>query len=277
MNTKLPSKLARAGRDLQAAVDILETLGIDDLRALSDVMADLGQHCSRLPADGLADAEQSDGFLNAFTAARGGLAGHEVYDDEETGSAEQRAGGERSDADSAWKIVWGKRDKAWLAARCADCQAHLRGQQVPPMQAVGTVTSGTFDPCNHGFRKLSLAGPGGLQWFERHVDETDLDGWDPLRLNVYLTRDGGFTTIWYGLLAPSFAESKLGITVDLSLDLSEMYEQILFRGDIEEDAFGALLLQAIRIDRNVACELSMSDEFGLECHAIERTKGGGGS
>ncbi|WP_419412587.1 hypothetical protein [Primorskyibacter sp. 2E107] len=131
------------------------------------------------------------------------------------------------------------------------------------------MTAEMFELRKHGFRKLPISGPGHLEWFERNINGFDGDGYDPLRLNVYLTRDGGFTTIWFGLLDSAAAEHKLGVVADLSVNLSELYEEILFRGDIESPAFGATLLEAIRVDQKRACVLKMSGKFGLECHAIK--------
>lgn len=103
-----------------------------------------------------------------------------------------------------------------------------------------------------------------MQWFELHHPDLVMGGRDALRLNVYLTRDGDFTTIWYGLIDPLIAEAKLGIT-DKGMDLAQLYETILFRGDIGDDAFGALVLKAIRASRMEPAILRISDEYGLEC------------
>ena len=134
-------------------------------------------------------------------------------------------------------------------------------------------TSPPFKPEQHSFRKLDLDGPGGIQWFELHHPGLFMDGRDVLRLNVYLTRDGDFTTIWYGLIDPLIAEAKLGIDGDRDLDLAQLYETILFRGDIENDAFGARVLKAVRVTRMAPAIIRMSDENGLECLALGATRG----
>ncbi|MDD9727282.1 hypothetical protein PVV74_17620 [Roseovarius sp. SK2] len=121
-----------------------------------------------------------------------------------------------------------------------------------------------FAPERYGFRKLDLEGPGGLQWFECHCPDIVMDSRDTLRLNVYLTRDGDFTTIWYGLIDPLIAEARLGVAYK-GIDLAQQYETILFRGDIGDDAFGARVLKAIRATRMEPAILRVSDEFGLEC------------
>ena len=67
----------------------------------------------------------------------------------------------------------------------------------------------TFDPTQFGFvelRDFRIGGSVPVYEFKNHsvVGETK----DFLRLNLYLTRDGAYVTIWYGLLEPLFAERE---------------------------------------------------------------------
>ena len=138
---------------------------------------------------------------------------------------------------------------------------------------MSSTSNPAFTPERHAFRKLDLDGPGGTQWFEHHHPDLVMEGRDPLRLNVYLTRDGDFTTIWYGLIDPLIAEVRLGIEDDPELDLTQLYETALFRGDIEDDVFGASVLKATRVTRMAPAILRMSDEHGLECLPLDATRG----
>ena len=119
---------------------------------------------------------------------------------------------------------------------------------------------------------MGLDGPGGMQWFELHHPDLVMEGRDPLRLNVYLTRDGDFTTIRYGLNDPIIAEVMLGIDNDHGMDLAQHYESVLFRGDIRDDAFGASVLEAIRVMRMVPAVLRLSDGHGLECLPLDAAR-----
>lgn len=110
-----------------------------------------------------------------------------------------------------------------------------------------------------------------MQWFELHHPDLVMERRDPLRLNVYLTRDGDFTTIWYGLIDPIIAEAKLSMDDDRGMDLAQLYETILFRGDIGDDIFGASILEAVLVTRMIPAVLRMSDEHGLECLSLELT------
>jgi len=69
-----------------------------------------------------------------------------------------------------------------------------------------------FNPIRFGFvllRDFEFPGGAGMQVYE-FVNHPAVDGRpDFLRLNLYLTRDGNYVTIWFGLLEPIFTEAKL--------------------------------------------------------------------
>jgi hypothetical protein len=67
----------------------------------------------------------------------------------------------------------------------------------------------TFDPTQFGFvqlRDFRIAESVPVYEYKNHpaVDGTK----DFLRLNLYLTVDGSYVTIWHGLLEPLFAEAE---------------------------------------------------------------------
>jgi hypothetical protein len=111
----------------------------------------------------------------------------------------------------------------------------------------------TFNPENHGFRKLDFTyAPGELAVYEYQVDGIDQSTHDFLRMAAYLTKDGSFVTIWNGLLDPFGAEHLIGIREHPELDsfnFKEQYDEQLFRGYIEDDETAALILKAVRIER----------------------------
>lgn len=130
-------------------------------------------------------------------------------------------------------------------------------------------TSDTFDPTKHGFRKLNMDGPGDLKWFEREFSGIDQDDKpDPLRLNIYLTRDKDYTTIWFGLLDASMAEITLGLHDDPKFDFSKMYEEVYFCGMIQNNEFGAKVLEATTTNRLMPCALRINGNGQLECYAL---------
>lgn len=131
------------------------------------------------------------------------------------------------------------------------------------------MTDQPFDPERHGFRKLGLTGPGEVLWFERRVPGLDLTRHDPLRLNVYLTRDRDYTTIWFGLIDPGIAEMQLGFFDDPVIRFSEVYQEILFRGLIDEGSFGAQILAAVRVERYLPSARRVNGDKQLECYLLD--------
>jgi len=66
-----------------------------------------------------------------------------------------------------------------------------------------------------------------------------------MRLNVYLSRDGSFVTIWNGLVEPMLAEARFEIPALPSFQ--DIYCEPQFRGHIEWHEDAATILHAIRI------------------------------
>ncbi len=128
--------------------------------------------------------------------------------------------------------------------------------------------SDKFDPEQHGFRKLDMKGPGDLTWFERASSKTEGEKPDPLRLNVYMTRDKDYTTIWFGMIDPSIAEMKLDLYDDPSMNFKEMYEETFFRGMIKDSAFGKQVLEAIRLNLCTPQALRLDENGKLECYSL---------
>ncbi|ETX15493.1 hypothetical protein OCH239_15780 [Roseivivax halodurans JCM 10272] len=128
-----------------------------------------------------------------------------------------------------------------------------------------------FEPERHKFRKLNIKGPGDLIWFERRLDDLDLRDPDAWRLHVYLTMDGTFTTLWYGLLDPFIAKHKLGVFNNPYYNHEETHHYQYFRGYIGDDRFGEEVLAAIRAMQMTAAILRMSEEHGLECLPLAGT------
>jgi hypothetical protein len=77
-----------------------------------------------------------------------------------------------------------------------------------------------FDPLLFSFVRLrNFSFPGDVAVYEL-ASHTCVNGMpDLLRLNTYLSVDGAFVTIWYGLLEPVLVDEKL-IAVEWHADLS---------------------------------------------------------
>ena len=104
-----------------------------------------------------------------------------------------------------------------------------------------------FDPESAGFIRLrNFQIPVGVEVYELR-NHAVVDGMvDVLRLNIYLSKDGSFVTIWNGLVEPMLAEGQFEIP-DLP-DFHDIYCERLFRGYIEFNEDALVILKALRID-----------------------------
>jgi hypothetical protein len=127
-----------------------------------------------------------------------------------------------------------------------------------------------FDPTAFDFVRLrDFEFPGGVSVYE-HASHASVDGMPSfLRLNVYLSRDSDFVTIWRGLLEPLFAESHLGF-VDLpeDFDFRESYNEELFKGWIESEEAARHIVKALRLDDVLPQMLSAAADGNLQCDLI---------
>ncbi len=91
---------------------------------------------------------------------------------------------------------------------------------------------------------------------------------DVLRINIYLSKDGSFVTIWNGLVEPMLAEGQFEIP-DLP-SFQDMYCETLFRGHIEWEEEALVILKALRIDsgRHGVPQLLAGAPNDLRCEAL---------
>lgn len=125
-----------------------------------------------------------------------------------------------------------------------------------------------FSPSEHGFIKLDMVLPGGVEIYEHDREGIDQTNHDPMRLNTYLSRDADFVTVWWGLIDATMVEITLGFDDDPSFSFREQYDEPLFRGYIATSAAAATILEALRYEKRVPNVLSLTDEGKLECHAL---------
>ena len=71
----------------------------------------------------------------------------------------------------------------------------------------------SFDPEHHGFLRVVDCAPGGVTMFE-YSNHPVIDGKvDVFRINLYLSRDGTFVTVWNGLIEPKMTEAMFQLDV----------------------------------------------------------------
>lgn len=110
-------------------------------------------------------------------------------------------------------------------------------------------TDMSFDPENHGFIRLTDFKLGGsVDVFECRTHSA-VDGHvDLLRLNIYISRDGTFVTIWSGLVEPWLVESKFNLVPHVhELDFTNLYNEPLFCGRIEDNDDATVILRCIGV------------------------------
>jgi hypothetical protein len=111
-----------------------------------------------------------------------------------------------------------------------------------------------FDPTRFNFVLLTdFEILGGVAVYE-YRNHNIVDGRrDFLRLNLYLTKDGSYVTIWHGLLEPLGVEAELregrlaGVERPADFDFLAAYNQDLFRGYIDCADAAICIFEALRI------------------------------
>jgi hypothetical protein len=106
-----------------------------------------------------------------------------------------------------------------------------------------------FNPEDFGFVRLrDFQFPASVDVHE-YCNHAAVDGLhDFLRLNLYLSKDGDFVTIWSGLLEPMFAEASFDLPELLKkIDFEHTYCKSLFRGRIEDGEDARVILKAVGV------------------------------
>lgn len=125
-----------------------------------------------------------------------------------------------------------------------------------------------FNPTNHGFLKLDFTFPGGVAVYERDLEGIDQSTHDTMRLNCYLSQDGDFVNVWDGLIDAHMTGISLGFGDDLTFDFSQLYEEPLFRGYIDDDETGLIILKALRLEQKTPNILVVPEQGPPECHLL---------
>ena len=127
-----------------------------------------------------------------------------------------------------------------------------------------------FNPCDYGFKRLDISHQG-LTFFERDLNIEPRRKPDFLRLNIYLTQDGPFVTIWSGLFDPALSEGVLPVSLPDGFDFRETYNQDLFRGYIETDAAASVVLKSLRLEKYPPNILEADSDGRLVCSTLAWT------
>jgi hypothetical protein len=135
-----------------------------------------------------------------------------------------------------------------------------------------------FDPTEFNFillRDYRIPGDVSVYELQNHpiVDGSE----DFLRLNIYLTKDLNYVTIWNGLLDPLVTGAKFGSGRMTSVKLSDAfdfhcYNEDLFRGYIDSAETAKHIFKALRIGgghtRSPPQALTIGPDRKLRCDRI---------
>jgi hypothetical protein len=115
-----------------------------------------------------------------------------------------------------------------------------------------------FDPTEFGFVLLQdfhFPGADDVSVFEFNNHPVVNGTRDFLRLNIYLTKDEDYVTIWNGLLETIFTETEFqngrmaSVKVPEDFDFAS-YNESLFRGYIDSREAAEHILRALRIGKD---------------------------
>lgn len=124
-----------------------------------------------------------------------------------------------------------------------------------------------FDPTLHGFVRLKSYQPPGFAVFEYNNHPRVAAGeHDFHRLNIYLSQDGDYVTVWNGLLDDGLVDA---LFAELNLPPVE-YTETLFRGYIDSDEQARIILRALRVDKALPQVLRRDPQYGIVCDQLER-------
>jgi hypothetical protein len=140
----------------------------------------------------------------------------------------------------------------------------------------------SFDPREFNFVLLQdFRIPGDVSVYEFHSHPIVNGKADFLRLNLYLTKDGNYVTIWSGLLETLFTEAEFdsgrmaSVTLPHEFDFTS-YNQDLFRGYIDSCEAAGHIFKALRISADcrhlVPQVLSSGPDGKLKCDLIGKTE-----
>ena len=143
-----------------------------------------------------------------------------------------------------------------------------------------------FDPARFRFVQLEdFRIPGDVPVYE-YKNHPAVDGKrDFLRLNLYLTMDNSYVTIWHGLLEPIATEAECENGRLASIAKPEdfdfrIYNEDLFRGYIDSDDDAGYIFKALRVSESqrylVPQMLSRGSDNKLRCDLLPEAAPGKG-
>ena len=128
-----------------------------------------------------------------------------------------------------------------------------------------------FNPQDFGFVKIDKAYKS-LNFYEYNSGGFCDGTIDPHRLNVYLTQDGDFVTVWHGLFDPAFVDQAFHDLIERTdreqFDLTANYHTQFFRGHIETKEQADVILASLRYEKMVPSVIYIHEDGYIACDAL---------
>ena len=128
-----------------------------------------------------------------------------------------------------------------------------------------------FSPLDFDFVKLNLQN-GSLCFYEYRSGDFCDGQMDRNRINIYLTQDGDFVTVWHGLFDPAFIDQeyleileKCGIP---DFDFFDSYNTPLLRAYIENKEQASVILRSLRLEKMLPSIIRTNEENGIVCDRL---------
>jgi hypothetical protein len=129
----------------------------------------------------------------------------------------------------------------------------------------------TFNPLDFGFDPLDLQ-HGSLRFYEYRSGDFCDGKMNPHRINLYLTQDGDFVTVWHGLFDTAFVGQafhdlieKIGLG---DADFFATYHTPLLRGHIETRDEAKIILKALRFEHFRPSILRIDEDNRICCDSL---------
>ncbi|MCP4124320.1 MAG: hypothetical protein GY751_21450 [Bacteroidetes bacterium] len=130
-----------------------------------------------------------------------------------------------------------------------------------------------FHPEDFRFKKLDLQ-HGNLCFYEFTSGDFCDGKLNPHRINVYLSKDNDFVTVWHGLFDPVFIDQRFhDLVKQAGLDDFDFYTQYhtsLLRAHIQNSDEAGVILNSLRYERYIPNMLTIDEENRIACISIKQ-------
>lgn len=134
-------------------------------------------------------------------------------------------------------------------------------------------TEKLFQPEDFGFKKLELQN-GSLCFYEYASGDFCNGKLNAHRINVYLSKDHNFVTVWHGLFDPACIDQKFHDLLEQSdfkdFDFSTQYNTPLLRAHIESSQAATIILKSLHYEQQIPSMLIIDAHNKITCVSVKQ-------